>query len=374
VLALHLLHQLAHFVQRFAVPDFTDLRKQLALFFLDVVLRVFLQHLDLGLPLLVRGAELADLADEHVEHVVLLVAFEDQVLGALVLLQTRVEEGFLHGLVELEHFAQLLPEPLGLGAFGLFELAKDGLDFVVFVLEESEDVHDAQGRGKGRARRRREQPLDNIPTGLYRFDMSRAVAVRAPEETRRKILMAAFAEFYQHSFQGGSLNRIVEAAGATKGAVFHHFESKQALGYAVVDDIIGPLLLQRWLEPVRTSQDPIAELQKTFRRYVSEDVESGNYIFGCPLNNLAQEMSPLDDGFLQRINHLYEQWRDAYAEALERGIQAGTVKASVSPTAAAALIVSAQMGVWGSGKSSRDAKVMRQAAQGVIDYLESLRA
>jgi TetR/AcrR family transcriptional regulator, transcriptional repressor for nem operon len=201
-----------------------------------------------------------------------------------------------------------------------------------------------------------------------------AAAVRAPEETRHKILMAAFAEFYAHSFQGGSLNRIVAAAGTTKGAIFHHFESKQALGYAVVDEVIGPILLQRWLDPVKTSSDPLSELQKAFRRYVNEDIASGHLVYGCPLNNLAQEMSPLDAGFHRRINALYDLWRDTYAGALERAIQAGTVKASVSPTAAAALIVSAQMGVWGSGKSSRDEHVMRQAAQGVCDYLESLRA
>lgn len=205
--------------------------------------------------------------------------------------------------------------------------------------------------------------------------MSRAAGtVRAPEETRHKILMAAFTEFYTNAFQGASLNRIVEAAGATKGAVFHHFDSKNELGYAVLDDVIRPLLIQRWIAPVKSSADPIGELQRTFRRLANEDIDSGNYVYGCPLNNLAQEMSPLDQGFHERINALYDTWRETYAEALERGIQTGSVKASVSPSAAAALIVSAQMGVWGSGKSSRDKAVMRQAAQGVIDYLESLRA
>lgn len=204
--------------------------------------------------------------------------------------------------------------------------------------------------------------------------MSRlSVAVRAPEETRRKILMAAFAEFYANGFQGGSLNRIVEAAGTTKGAVFHHFTSKQDLGYAVVDDVIGPLLLQRWIDPVTDTDDPVSELQKAFRRYVNEDIAAGNIRFGCPLNNLAQEMSPLDAGFHDRINALYDRWREAYAHALERGIQAGTVKASVSPSGAAALVVAAQMGIWGSGKSSQDETIMRQAAQGVCDYLEGLR-
>jgi AcrR family transcriptional regulator len=200
-----------------------------------------------------------------------------------------------------------------------------------------------------------------------------AAGTRAPEATRRRLLEAAFAEFYAHGFQGGSLNHIVETAGATKGALFHHFDGKQQLGYAVLEDVIGPLLLARWLDPLRESTDPIADMQRAFRRYVEEDITSGYWLQGCPLNNLAQEMSPLDEGFHQRIDRLYDTWRDQYAAALERGIQAGTVRPSISPRSVAALIVSAQMGIWGSGKSSRSTEIMRQATDGVCDYLESLR-
>jgi TetR/AcrR family transcriptional repressor of nem operon len=200
-----------------------------------------------------------------------------------------------------------------------------------------------------------------------------AVVVKAPEATRRKLLEAAFGEFYANGFQGGSLNHIVETAGATKGALFHHFESKQALGYAVLDELIGPLLLQRWLEPVQGSEDPLSEIQRAFRRYVAEDIASGMWLQGCPLNNLAQEMSPLDAGFHERINRQYALWRERYSAALERGVAAGAVTATAHPDEVAAVIVAAQMGIWGSGKSSRDEQVMRRAADGVCAYLESLR-
>jgi TetR/AcrR family transcriptional regulator, transcriptional repressor for nem operon len=201
-----------------------------------------------------------------------------------------------------------------------------------------------------------------------------AAGVRTPEATRRKILEAAFAEFYAHGFQGGSLNHIVESAGTTKGALFHHFAGKQDLGYAVVDEIIGPLLMQRWLNPVVDSTDPLTDIQASFRQFVNTDIASGSWLNGCPLNNLAQEMSPLDDGFHVRIDRLYDTWRARFTEALERGVAAGTVKPNVKPAAAAALVVAAQMGIWGSGKSSRRQEIMRLAAEGVCEYLESLRA
>jgi AcrR family transcriptional regulator len=203
--------------------------------------------------------------------------------------------------------------------------------------------------------------------------MARAVGLKAPEATRRKILEAAFGEFYANGFQGGSLNHIVETAGTTKGALFHHFDSKQELGYAVLDDIIGPLLLTRWLDPVASSSDPLTDIQAAFRRFVEEDIGSGMWVQGCPLNNLAQEMAPLDNGFYLRINELYSIWRERYTTVLERGMRVGTVSGSISSANVAALIVAAQMGIWGTGKSSRSKDVMRQAATGLCDYLESLR-
>lgn len=199
------------------------------------------------------------------------------------------------------------------------------------------------------------------------------MATRAPDATRLKILRAAFGEFYRHGFQGGSLNRIVDAAGTTKGALFHHFDGKQDLGYAVVDELIGPLLEERWLAPLVESANPIADLKRAFRKFVKEDIESGHWLQGCPLNNLAQEMSPLDEGFQTRIDALYATWRKTVAAAFASGAKQGKVRKDVVPARVAALVVAGQMGIWGTAKSSQDAELMVQAGEALCDYLDGLK-
>ncbi|HEY4304810.1 MAG TPA: TetR/AcrR family transcriptional regulator [Gemmatimonadaceae bacterium] len=203
--------------------------------------------------------------------------------------------------------------------------------------------------------------------------MTKPTVVRAPDATRERILNAAFAEFYRKGFQSGSLNQIVEAAGTTKGALFHHFDGKQQLAYAVVDELIEPLLLARWLDPLVESTDPIGSLQASFRRFGNEDTDSRSGIQGCPLNNLAQEMSPLDDGFRLRIDRLYTLWRNGIATALTRGIEAGTVRKDVVPKTIASFVVAGQMGIWGTGKSSQSKTVMMQATDVLCDFLDTLR-
>jgi TetR/AcrR family transcriptional regulator, transcriptional repressor for nem operon len=216
--------------------------------------------------------------------------------------------------------------------------------------------------------------LINVPTGLYCNGVrATATATKAPEATRRKILAAAFDEFYKHGFQGGSLNHIVEVAGTTKGALFHHFSGKQELGYAVVDEIIGPLGRQRWLDPLTNSTNPIADLKRVFRQSVKEDIESKAFAQGCPLNNLAQEMSPLDAGFRTRIDKQYGTWRQRLAAAFAAGMKAGKVRKDIAARDVAALVVAAQMGIWGTGKSSRSPELMVKAGEALCSYLDSLK-
>jgi TetR/AcrR family transcriptional regulator, transcriptional repressor for nem operon len=97
------------------------------------------------------------------------------------------------------------------------------------------------------------------------------------------------------------------------------------------------------------------------------------WLQGCPLNNLAQEMSPLDEGFHTRIDRLYTIWRKSFAAALANGVAAGTVKKTIVPRAVAAMLVAGQMGIWGTGKSSRNKQMMTQAADAICDYLDSLK-
>lgn len=117
-----------------------------------------------------------------------------------------------------------------------------------------------------------------------------------------------------------------------------------------MDEIIGPLLKARWLDPIENSKNPLGDLKRALRQFVQEDINSGAWIQGCPLNNLAQEMSPLDEGFRQRLDKPYVERRKSLAAGLSAGMKAGTVSKDVSTRNAAALIVTAQMGIWGHGQ------------------------
>ena len=57
-------------------------------------------------------------------------------------------------------------------------------------------------------------------------------------ERRRKILDAAQAEFTQKGFGKASLNRIIEAAGISKGSLYYYFEDKTDLYLTVLENVV----------------------------------------------------------------------------------------------------------------------------------------
>lgn len=197
--------------------------------------------------------------------------------------------------------------------------------------------------------------------------------IRAPDATRARLLEAAFEEIHRWGFQAASLDRILAKAHVTKGALYHHFPDKAALGRAVVDEVIRRPVLEAYLGRLEAAAgDPLAALQDTVRRR-ADDFEAGGIELGCPLNNLAQEMSPLDDQFRRRVDAALEAWTDGFARALARAQAAGTVRRDVDVRALAGFIVAAIEGSFGMAKAAKSVAVLRDNLEVLARFLDTLR-
>jgi TetR/AcrR family transcriptional regulator, transcriptional repressor for nem operon len=197
--------------------------------------------------------------------------------------------------------------------------------------------------------------------------------IRAPEVTRTALLQAAFAAMYRRGFQGTSLEDILKEAGVTKGALYHHFPDKSALGYAVVNEVVRGLLLERWLGPLdQPTLDPLTVLQEVFRTRAAS-LTALEVQLGCPLNNLAQEMSPLDEQFRRAIDATFAAWKQGFAQALARGQAAGTVRHDLDARRVAAFLVAAVEGSYGLAKSAGSRSMLRSNFDMLATFLDSLR-
>lgn len=197
-------------------------------------------------------------------------------------------------------------------------------------------------------------------------------AERNPDRTRQILLEAAFEEIWEHGFQSASLDRILARTGVTKGALYHHFRNKTALGYAVVDEVIWPMIRERWIDPLTDSDDPIEALLSVLETS-QEDLGEQAVLCGCPLNNLAQEMSPLDEGFRQRIHAAFKGWQKGLSDALRRGQASGKIREGVDVEKTATFLLASLEGTVGLAKNSQDPAVFEALKYTFERFLETLR-
>lgn len=199
------------------------------------------------------------------------------------------------------------------------------------------------------------------------------MTVKQPDITRDRILDAAFQEIHKHGFQAASLSNILDRTGLTKGALYHHFPDKDRLGHAVVEEVISEGLEAMVFAPLRETADPLETLREIIRRK-AEKATSETVKLGCPLNNLMQEMSPLDAQFKKRLNELLVAWQDAAHEALKRAQKEGKLRKDVDCRAAALFIVSAWEGCVGVAKNLQSVQEFRLCMKQLDGYIASLTA
>jgi TetR/AcrR family transcriptional regulator, transcriptional repressor for nem operon len=184
------------------------------------------------------------------------------------------------------------------------------------------------------------------------------------------LLKAAFKEMHRSGFRSADLDAILAKAGVTKGALYYHFDNKEALGYAVVDEVIASKVHQKWVQPLQNAKNPIDGLIRIFQ---SESLKREDVQRGCYLLNLSQEMSGLDEGFRRRTARVYKDWHDGMAEALGEGQKRRVVRSDINANETATFLLAAWEGYAVLAKNAQDARMLRSGQKLLIRHLESLR-
>jgi TetR/AcrR family transcriptional repressor of nem operon len=198
------------------------------------------------------------------------------------------------------------------------------------------------------------------------------MATRDPRQTRQRLLRTAFEEIHAHGFQGMRVDEVLRRSGLKKGAFYHHFGSKTELAYAVLEEQVRPLVESIWVEPLARDDDPVRVMLGMLDD-LDERVPPSMLEHGCPLNNLAQEMAALDQGFRARIAGFFAAWIDKVADLFERGKAAGFIRGDVDSLAVARFLVAVLEGCVGLFKAQREPRQWHACRSQLAAYLAALR-
>lgn len=210
-----------------------------------------------------------------------------------------------------------------------------------------------------------------------------------PELRRAEVLDHAMATFAAHGFAGATFADVAARAGVSKGAVYHYFETKEALFEAVIQERLVPtmatdeallaagggaaarvveqLLARLWdtvaqpeyatlamialLESARFPalgeifyRDVIVRWRRTFDAALSQATAAGDFPAALPVESLARSVPPMIVGavlLLQSIARIQQVAHDGAAARRHKaatlalimaGFRAGAAPAEPRPT------------------------------------------
>lgn len=134
--------------------------------------------------------------------------------------------------------------------------------------------------------------------------------------TRQRIVMTALELFYVKGYNSTSISDILSRSQVHSGSLYHFFPGKQDLLVAVLefyrDGIKENLLDLAWVDV----DDPIEKIFALLNGYRTGLLMS-DYAHGCPIGNLALEISEPDPRIRELLQVNFENWIGAVEACLK---------------------------------------------------------
>jgi AcrR family transcriptional regulator len=186
---------------------------------------------------------------------------------------------------------------------------------------------------------------------------------------REKLLDAACLAFGQRGYEATSVDDLLAAAGISPSNFYYHFRSKEDLALEVLDKTFetlrgrfAPIFVNRGLGAAQ-------KLERLHGLFVQRMRRSG-CCGGCPMGNLATELSDSHPKARERIALFFEECIDGIESVVRQGAVAGEFRDDLDARAAAALLFGSLEGLMLLSKSLRSVEPLEQ---GFLQAVQLLR-
>jgi len=133
---------------------------------------------------------------------------------------------------------------------------------------------------------------------------------------------------HSRGYNNTGLSDILNAAGVPKGSFYFYFKSKDDFGLALlgyywefIQGMINAHFSDKSKPPLKRLENFIDAYQKFFKRI--------GFRGGCPIGNLMQEMSDLNEDFRAKVGDIYSLMKKGFAGLLDEAHEKGDIPASI---------------------------------------------
>jgi len=196
---------------------------------------------------------------------------------------------------------------------------------------------------------------------------------RDGKQTRQNVIEKSLQIFSVKGYYHTSISDVMAATGLTKGGLYAHFDSKEALWNAAYEKAV-----EIWrgivFKGVRRVPDPLDRIAKTvendLRDYCCGEVFEG----GCFFFNMLVELSGQSPVMSGRIVEGFMQFSDLLASWLEEAKSTGRLKPGVRTKEVADFIVTSINGAAALYIATRSNRFPRAIERQLNSYIRLLRA
>ena len=187
---------------------------------------------------------------------------------------------------------------------------------------------------------------------------------------REKLVEAATAILGRNGYQATSVDEILEAARVAPSNFYYHFKSKEELAIEVLEGYfeksrqeMAPIFMNRSITP--------SQKLERLHEAVVKKVSANNCCGGCPMGNLAQELSDTHPEFRKRLARYFEECIEAIAGVVDEGVKSGEFRADVDRRASAYLLFGSMQGLLLLSKSLKKVDPLDQGFWQAVKLLKN---
>lgn len=185
--------------------------------------------------------------------------------------------------------------------------------------------------------------------------------------TKEKLLKVTFDEIYENGYYATSVDKILKKANMNKGSMYHYFKGKKELVLAVIDAHVYNYIDKKYGAILDANDCFIDEIFK-----VLKNKDSFNFICGCRLNSLVQELSHQDEDFKKALERVYFRFEEILEQALIKAIDNNEIE-HPDVKALSIYVVASIEGCLSTAKKSQDALIYGNCIEQLEFYLNKIK-
>lgn len=140
---------------------------------------------------------------------------------------------------------------------------------------------------------------------------------------------------------------------------------------AVIRERVSLAVEQTWIEPVRSARSG-ADGVRPVLATIAHTLDERGSVLGCPLSNLALELSLADPDFRSDIQGIFDGWQRAIADKFRADRKSGDLRHG-DPDELATFVVASYSGAMAIAKARQDSLPLKSCAKQLAALLEDHR-